>query len=626
MVPEVARDVVPERPHRSLPRPLRPDRSWVAPAAILVAVVANAAWVVTQRRGQPLNIDEAGYAGIAFTDLHGLQSGGVTGWWHQVVAQPVQAPLAPALASLLAWATGPRVLDVFAVSLLAYGALLASTAGLTRGWSRVGRGTALFFVAASPVLLEYSRSFVFAELAAACLAAAMYFGLRSRCFTRTAPALAWGGCLGLMALSRTMTVAFLPGLVLAAVVPVLARRSFRGLLRVLAGLAAGAAVAATWYVHNFGGVYAYLTSYGYGAHASAYGASRSPLSPHDWYVFLQGEANSYFFAGVAAFLLAGWLATAWTVARRCRRLRPASGGIGPVLRWARIRVAAGPAVLSCSIVAVAGMVVLMSSRNQGSAFVAPLVVPLVVVASWGIAVVTGHVVARRRRVMGALLGLAAAAVLVLTSVSAALTFLPLPVQVAASVPLPLPGSPSFVVWNSASTLRGYEDAGDIPASAEPDPGSRATGRAWLAVSAYVDDTVRRASNAEQRPPLVVLTFNDRMVNINTVALDSLVRYGSVLSCFLVQPLPGGTQVAGYLQEAERVRSYVTVVATVTGAVDEFQPQVPAGVGPAYARSLGFTPFARRRLPDDQWLELWGPAGLRVPIPAPGGPTGSMPGA
>lgn len=612
------------RPRRSLPRPLRPDRSWIVPAAVLAAVVANAAWVVTQRRGQPLNIDEAGYAGIAFTDLHGLQSGGVVGWWHQVVAQPVQAPLAPALASLLAWATGPRVLDVFAVSLLAYGVLLASTVGLTRGWSRVGRGAAFFFVAASPVLLEYSRSFEFAELAAACLAAALYFGHRSRCFTRTAPALAWGGCLGLMVLSRTMTVAFLPGLVLAAVVPVLARRSVRGLLRVLAGLVAGTAVASTWYVHNFGGVYHYLVSYGYGAHAAAYGASRSPLSPHDWYFFLLGETDAYFFAGVAVFLLLGWLAAAWTVVRRCRRLRPAVGGLGPVLRRVRTRVAAGPAVLSCGIVAATGMVVLMSSRNQGSAFVAPLVVPLVVVAAWGVGAVAGHVVAHRRRALGATLALAGATVLVLASVPAGLTFLPLPVQVAASVPVP--GSARLVVWDSAGTLRGYEDGGDVPASAEPDPGSRATGRAWLAVSAYVDDTVRRASSAEQRPPLVVLTFNDRMVNINTVALDSLVRYGSILSCFLVQPLPGGTPVAGYLAEAKQVDPYATVVATVTGVVDEFQPQVPPGVGPAYARSLGFRPFARRRLPDDQWLELWGPAGLRVPIQVPGGPPGSMRGA
>src|ERR1035438_9365754 len=242
----------------------------IALVAVCLPVLANAAWVISQRRGQPLDIDEAGYVVISLNDYLGLHTGGIAGWWHQIVSQPVQAPLAPALASLLHSATGPRVLNAFAVSVLAYGVLVAAALGLTNQWSRLGRGTALLFVAGSPVLLKYSRGFNFAELAAACLAAALYFAHCSRCFTRTAPALAWGACLGLMLLSRTMTVGFIPGMVLAALLPVIARSSLSGLIRVVGGLLLGAGVAATWYAHNLGNVYAYLTGAGYGSQATQY--------------------------------------------------------------------------------------------------------------------------------------------------------------------------------------------------------------------------------------------------------------------------------------------------------------------------------------------------------------------
>jgi 4-amino-4-deoxy-L-arabinose transferase-like glycosyltransferase len=259
--------------------------------AACLAVLASAVWVVLQRRGQPLDIDEAGYVSISLNDYLGMHTGGLSGWWQQIVTQSPQAPLAPALASLLHWATGPRVLNAYAVSVFAYGVLLAATLGLTSDWSRLGRRTALLFVAASPVLINYARDFSFAEVASACLAGALYFGHRSRGFSRTWPALAWGICLGLLLLARTMTVAFLPGLVLAALLPVLARRSPSGFARIVCGLALGTGVAASWYARNFDAVYSYLTSTGYGAKAAQYGPPRSVFSLHSWYSFLVGTTD-----------------------------------------------------------------------------------------------------------------------------------------------------------------------------------------------------------------------------------------------------------------------------------------------------------------------------------------------
>ncbi len=575
----------------------------VALAAVFAAVLANAVWVYTQRRGQPLDIDEAGYAAISFTDYLGLRTGGLSGWWHQIVEQPVQAPLAPALASVLDWATGPRVLNTFTVSVLAYGVLLMATLGLTSEWSPLGRATAVFFVAASPVLLNLSRSFNFAELAAACLAGALYFGHASRCFTRTVPSLAWGAFLGLMLLSRTMTVAFLPGMVLAALVPVLARRSWSGLLRVFAGILLGAAVAATWYGHNFAGVYDYLTSHGYGSQAAQYGPVRSVLSPHDWYLFMLNITDGYLFAGEALFLLIGWVACAMAVVWKGIQAR--SLGVrrlfGQVCTWA----SADPVELSSAIVAVTGLTALMSSRNQGSAFIAPLVVPLAIVAARGIMVMLRPLSLRRPVRAGAVLT-AMIVPLAFTLISAGLTFLPLSSEATASVSVSFPIASELVLWDSRGTLRNYEDAAKVPKSVEPDLGSTANGRAWLAAWTFADDEIWQASQAGSRPPLAAFAFNNRMLNLNQIALDSLIRHQSVIRLGLINPLPAGAPTAAYLDQMSAIDPMVTVVATVTQGPDDIQPAVPVAIGYAYASSLHFDPFARYRLPDGQRLVLWAP--------------------
>lgn len=567
--------------------------SLIALLGVSVLVVANAIWVVTQRLGQPLDIDESSSVRISLVDYRGLQNGGIVGWWHQVVGQPVQAPLAPALASILDSVTGLRILNAFFVSVLAYGVLLMATLGLTRKWPMMGRGVALFFVAFCPVLLTYSRGFDFAELAAACLASALYFGHRSRGFTRTLPSLGWGACLALMLLSRTMTVAFLPGLLLAALVPVVARRSWSGFIRIVGGLAVGAAVAASWYAPNFGSVYSYLTSAGYGPEAALYGPARSLFSVGDWYQFLLTNVNVYLYAGEAVFLVVGWLACVGVVIQKCAPLRSLRIKLRSLSGQFRAWSASDPLVLSCAIVAVTGMVALMSSRNEGSGFIAPLVVPLVIVASWGVTRSLRPLRAWwRPRAVFTMAG--AAVVTALTLGSAALTFLPMSVEAVTSVPFP--NGDHLTLWDSAQgTLRRYEDSAGVPFS---------NGKGWMAASAFADNEIWGKSAAAGHPPVAVLVFNDYMINVNTVSLDSAIHHRGELQLALMYPLPGYKGTAKYLNQIKWIDSIVTVVATITGGADEFQPAVPVSVGLDYVSSLHFKQFARYWLPDGEWLVLW----------------------
>ena len=59
-------------------------------------------WLLVDRRGFPLDIDEAGYMTIALGDHAGLAHGGITGYWHAVESQAPNAPLVPALNKPLA--------------------------------------------------------------------------------------------------------------------------------------------------------------------------------------------------------------------------------------------------------------------------------------------------------------------------------------------------------------------------------------------------------------------------------------------------------------------------------------------------------------------------------------------
>ena len=116
-------------------------------ALLFLFFLINARWVLLYRRGQPLDIDEAGYLSIALLDYHALVREGVERWFATVWLPSIQAPLTTAAASLLFYFTGPHVIVGYTVPLLAgTGCILASYflgksvgsrwVGLIASWSR----------------------------------------------------------------------------------------------------------------------------------------------------------------------------------------------------------------------------------------------------------------------------------------------------------------------------------------------------------------------------------------------------------------------------------------------------------------------------------------------------------
>jgi hypothetical protein len=408
-----------------------------------------------------------------------------------------------------------------------------------------------------------------------------------------------------------MTVAFIPAFVLVGLIYALANRDIHSMLRVGLGLAVGAAVAATWYVHNFSNVYQYLTGFGFGAQAANYGPSRSPLSLHDWYIFFITNTDAYFYAGEAAVFFLGWIAFAAFASRGGLREAILSGNaqnfVCKLLEWLKT----GPLIFTGFVVSAEGLTALITSRNQGSAFIAPLVLPISIVAAWGIdrgadllgsASTAPRHSSRRGSVLVTLLITVFVGALVVPD--ALLTFLPMATETSSSVAFP--DSTRLTLWDSIGTLRLYEDAGEVAGSVEANPGTKSAGRSWLEATAYLNNELRTESQLLKRPPLLVFTFRDRLINVNTIEMDGLLRFGATPGVTWISPVPGDDSPRSLISQVSGLDSQVTMVATATPGPDEFQPELPAGIGSLYVDQLNFVKLAHYRLPDGRQMTLWVP--------------------
>src|SRR5665811_2257809 len=85
----------------------------VADGRFVLAAI-HAGWIARCRHGYPLEGDEAGYLGGGVTDYIGFQTDGLSGWWDAFQSQTPNAPLVPALTSVLLLVK-PGVLEGFGV-------------------------------------------------------------------------------------------------------------------------------------------------------------------------------------------------------------------------------------------------------------------------------------------------------------------------------------------------------------------------------------------------------------------------------------------------------------------------------------------------------------------------------
>lgn len=553
------------------------------PALLVLFVAVNARWIWIYRHGLVLDIDEAGYLSYAVIDYFGLHFGGLHGWIAAIEAPSIQAPLTMALTSLLYAVAGPHVILGFAVPLAAGTANIAATCALGRaaGSRRAGLVAAML-VASCPVIINYSRSYQFSMPATLATTLALLAIMRARKFRSLGWAAAFGVCLGLMPLARTMTLAFVPGLVAAAFVVVVADPVARGrrLLTFSGALLLAVLVAATWFWPNGPLVAHYLLSFGYGAHALEHGRETSRLGPDAWVAMAQAFVRDVYFPHFLAMLLGGLALLGVTLRAAARQ------GVGPTAR----RVLAAP-ILPAAIFSAEALLALTTSSNKGSGFFAPVVPALMLLTAWAFERI-GRAGAAR-----AALTLLVAAVALVAAVPLADLRTPFAPEWVVEVP-PLGG---VTVTDGRGTIERDEARAGYGVRGAVEPIDDATSRAWVALSIRTVATLTREAGPQG---IVLFAFRNELYNVNTVNLQALLRTRSAFGVRMIDPIATGNSVAGYLGWLRHDGADACVLLTSDRRGGDFFPAIDRGFMNEAARQAGFVPQQQWPAPDGQNIVLW----------------------
>ncbi|HEY1689377.1 MAG TPA: glycosyltransferase family 39 protein [Solirubrobacteraceae bacterium] len=344
--------------------------------AIAIAVF-DLIWLSRFQSGGPLTIDESGYLNIALANADALRAHGPWALISEFVGQHYEAPLVPLLAGILEVLIS-RTTDVgFAVLPLAAIAAVLATYGVARRFvSPAWSALAAVVTACIPAVLGYSRFFEFAVPTTAAMMLTIYALLRSEGLSRRGWSIGVGVLAGILLLTRTMTLAFLPGLVVAAGLQVAVHRRPRAPSNLVLAVVAGVIVAAIWYGRNVRYVAHYLLHFGYGGDASNFGASHPLFSWAFWSKearIMLGDFNVPLGAVVLIGIVCG-------VVFLVGRLREG--------RHLQLRAVLGAQVTILVVIFIEGYLILSSTQNVGSGFDLPLLPIIVVLAVIGVARLT----------------------------------------------------------------------------------------------------------------------------------------------------------------------------------------------------------------------------------------------
>jgi hypothetical protein len=394
-------------------------------------------------------------------------------------------------------------------------------------------------------------------------------------------AAAFGAFVGLTLLSRTMTVAYLPGFALAAGVFLFAEApGLRVKARNLAIAAAATLfVAGPWYLRNARSIYDLLVGTGYGESATPYGKDYSIVSWGYWSKELRLDL-ALLWLPLGCVLLAAFVAAlAYFVAGRMR-------GRGFALR--RPRTSRSLALLALVLVVIEGYVALSSSRNEGTGFALPWLPALVVL---GVIAIAG-LPARPPRV-GLVVLLAAVSLGAVVSKSG--LFEPL----AKVRTAPVPGLGDVPVTDGRGIIQ-LEVAGagyDIGKVTHPLP---VIHKRWLPVAREVIGWSLRRAEERGEPLNITLGFDDRIFGNSRLILAAQLWYHRYQPVDYLKSFPEGDRVDAYRRQLQAPRREDALItgepapgATITRSKVE-----------GAARSLGFAPVRSFTLPDRRKIWIW----------------------
>lgn len=545
---------------------------------ICVTVALDVIWLDRFRRGYVTEWDESGYLQFALSNFDALHDQGLWTFAKTVAGRETFGPLLPFVTSLAYPIVTRGVFGSLLVLPLFFAGLVAASFGLARrlvsdSWAVL----AALVVAAIPGVTDYTRLYHFALPATACMTAALWALIRSDGLRRPGWAAAFGLFVACTLLSRTMTVAYVPGLAAAAGVQFLRTGPPGARIRIrnLAIAAATCAlVAGPWYVRNRASIYDYLVGRGYGEGASLYGRRYPILSWTYWTKELRLDL-SYLQLPLAAVLLIAFAAALVFVVLR----RP---------RWRLPRTARSVALSSLVVVVLEGYLALTSSRTEGTAFALPWLPALVVLA-----------VAAAASVPAGAVRTGLAAVVVVVSAVAIASKSGLVPQLAAKRTTSVPGFGHVVVTDGEGIIQqvvagsGY----DISPVTEPMP---ALHRRWLPLTREVVGSLYAERRARRQPLDLTLGMDDGLFTWSRLTLAAQLWFHRYLSVDYLRADSGGDTVGSYRRQ---ILSPHREDVLITG---EEMPIATITEGKVIkaARSLGFVRVKRFTLPDGRSIWIW----------------------
>lgn len=339
----------------------------VVAALSTVVAVLHLLWVSKHRGVGGLGVDETGFSATALRFERALTEGGPLELVRSILEAPT-APVVPLLSLPFLAVAGPSVTAVLGGQAVVSVAVATAIAGLSARLAGASAGLVAGVIAAGvPVHVVMARYVQFASAVSATLCLLLWALVASDRGTRRGPMVAAGAALGLMLVSRSMAVAFVPAVVAASAV--LLRRDRRVADNAVLAISVAAVVAAPWWVSNWSTVAPYLFSFGYGR-----GAEQIEEIP----VVLRLPIRlGLTVMDIRPLMLVPFLVGAVLFARRHHRTIRSLGR--------RRLVAQHRPLVAVSVAGVVAFATLLSSSNSGSWFQAPVeALGLVVVAAAGV--------------------------------------------------------------------------------------------------------------------------------------------------------------------------------------------------------------------------------------------------
>ena len=311
-----------------------------------------------------MSVDDSGYSMMALMDWRALVEHGLFGLKSLLSNGAPNAPLVPILAAPFT-ALDPMSTATVLVQIPFMWLLIVSSHSIYERFASPRAALIATVVTAFlPGVLSYGRLLHFALPLAALLTASLAALLASRRLTSWRWALAFGVLTGLALLTRTVALAMVPGLVIAAGVLAARQPPARVWMRNLAlALAATAIVAGPWYVKNHSALYQYLIGNGYSESSPFY----VPTPP--WIVRLAqivGQDILVPLTVVGIGIVVAALARRLLVNRR--RVQPTEESVGLDPRLA---------IATTAVTVAWYFLALSTSHNVGTGFTLPLA-PLLV--------------------------------------------------------------------------------------------------------------------------------------------------------------------------------------------------------------------------------------------------------